>query len=383
MEQALYCKIHKIRRGGLMNTKILKKHIDNFLKKYNNNPQEFHDDLKERKDFLIYYQSFSKEKILQMNKEKIYEYLSKLWAMLIWGNKHYVIDKIIENNGLDKFRKSLAELVWGSNDIIDRWNHFRTEIKGMGPAMISEILCKTHPNVYMLWSRRVFIGLNYLEVENLPRYDYQLTGKVYSYLCDVSKNIASFLKESGYDQFEDATLLAVDYFIWHELQVEDNLSKIFSKQKEEPKKKTELEFPEQQEFIHDDIRDKISDIGLWLGFQPRIEQNVSDGSRVDTIWEATIGNMGRVIYVFEVQTKGSIDSLILNLLKSLNNPAVQGVVAVSDKDQLERIKKHAADVKDLRDKLKYWDYEEVSKVHESLEYINSVINNLNLVPQSF
>ena len=61
----------------------------------------------------------------------------------------------------------------------------------------------------------------------------------------------------------------------------------------------------------------------------------------------------RVIYVFEVQTKGSVDSLILNLLKSLNNPAVQGVVAVSDKEQLERIKKHAADVKDLRDKLKY------------------------------
>ena len=33
-----------------------------------------------------------------------------------------------------------------------------------------------------------------------------------------------------------------------------------------------------------------------------------------------------------------MDSLILNLLKSLNNPAVQGVVAVSDKVQLERIK---------------------------------------------
>jgi hypothetical protein len=93
--------------------------------------------------------------------------------------------------------------------------------------------------------------------------------------------------------------------------------------------------------------------------------------------------MGRVIYVFEVQTKGSVDSLILNLLKSLNNPAVQGVVAVSDKDQLEKIKKHANDVKDLRDKLKYWDYEEILKIHEGLEYINSSINELGLVPQGF
>ena len=93
--------------------------------------------------------------------------------------------------------------------------------------------------------------------------------------------------------------------------------------------------------------------------------------------------MGRIIYVFEVQTKGSIDCLILNLLKSLNNPAVQGVVAVSDLPQLERIKKHASGVKELRDKLKYWDYEEVIRVHENLEFVNASINILGLVPQGF
>ena len=87
---------------------------------------------------------------------------------------------------LDKFRESLADLVWGEIDIVDRWNKFRTDIKGMGLAMINEILCKTHPNDYMLWSRRVFVGLNYLEVEKLPRYDYQLTGKLYSYLFEVN-----------------------------------------------------------------------------------------------------------------------------------------------------------------------------------------------------
>lgn len=336
-----------------MNIKILKNHINDFIKKHKDNPQKYQEDINERKEFIEYYHDYTKEKILQMDEEQIYEYLSKLWAMLIWGNKHYVVDKIIEDNGLDKFRESLADLVWGASDIVDRWNNFRTDIKGMGPAMISEILCKTHPNDYMLWSRRVFVGLNYLEVEKLPRYDYQLTGKLYSYLCEVTKKISSFLKEAGYEEFGDATLLAVDYFIWDELQVETNLSKIFPKDKKTIEKVKYLEVPDQEQFIHNDIRDKIKDIGIWLGFTSRIEQKVSDGSKVDTIWEATIGNMGRVIYVFEVQTKGSVDSLILNLLKSLNNPAVQGVVAVSDKEQLERIKKHAADVKDLRDKLKY------------------------------
>jgi hypothetical protein len=89
---------------------------------------------------------------------------------------------------------------------------------------------------------------------------------------------------------------------------------------------------------------------------------VAEGSKVDTIWESTIGNMGRVIYVFEVQTKGSIDSLLLNLLKALNNPAVQGVVAVSDSLQLEKIQKQAAHVGDLSKKLKWWDYKKVIEI---------------------
>ncbi len=110
---------------------------------------------------------------------------------------------------------------------------------------------------------------------------------------------------------------------------------------------------------------------------------MAEGAQIDTVWEATIGNMGRVIYVFEVQTKGSLDSLILNLLKSLNNPAVQGVVAVSDQQQIEKIKKHAAAVKALADKLKYWGYEDVLQVHEYLQIVNDSINSLGLVPESF
>ena len=91
----------------------------------------------------------------------------------------------------------------------------------------------------------------------------------------------------------------------------------------------------------------------------------------------------RQIYVFEVRTKGSTDGLILNLLKSLNNTAVQGVVAVSDAGQLEKIKKHAANVGDLSKKLRYWDYTEVLQIHEALEAVNESINSLGLVPESF
>ncbi|MDZ7672887.1 MAG: hypothetical protein U5K53_08680 [Halanaerobiales bacterium] len=40
----------------------------------------------------------------------------------------------------------------------------------------------------------------------------------------------------------------------------------------------------------------------------------------------------------------------------MNNPAVQGAVAVSDEEQLEKIKKHAFQVPALQNKLRYWDY---------------------------
>jgi hypothetical protein len=362
-----------------MNTELLRKHIEKFVAESRRNPKKFEDDLKERTELSAYYQQFSRDRMLAMTPEDVHEYLSRLWAMLIWGNKRYLVDKIIEDNGLDSFRRSLAALVWGKGDIAGRWDAFRSEVKGMGPAMISEILCKTHPNDCMLWNRRAYVGLNYLQVEGLPRHDYQLTGKVYGRLCDVCQEIAKALKDSS---FQDTTLFAVDYLIWHQLQVEDNLSKIYDKKKPSTEKE-EHEDVKESRFIHDEIRDKLRDIGKWLGFEAKTEQKVAEGSKVDTIWEATIGNMGRVIYLFEVQTKGSIDSLMMNLLKSLNNPAVQGVVAVSDGEQLETIKRHAHDVKELRDKLKCWDYEEVLRVHEGLAFVNESINRLGLVPRGF
>jgi len=362
-----------------MNIEILRKHVFGYAEKYKQSPSRFEEDIKERNELSDYYRQFTKERINSMTAEEVYDYLSKLWAMLMWGNKHYVIDKIIEQNGLDKFRAALGSLVWDSGDIAIRWDSFRKNIKGVGPAMTSELLCKTHPNDYMIWNRPAYNGLSYLQVEGLPKYDYQLTGKIYAKLCHECKTVGKELRRAG---LHEHSLLAVDYFIWDELTSKGRPPVITGKGTQ-PGNEPEVPSPQDAVFIHDEIRDKLRDIGQWLGFSAKTEQIVSSGSKIDTIWEATIGNMGRVIYVFEVQTKGSIDSLMLNLLKSLKNPAVQGIVAVSDPAQLEKIRKHAKDVRELSDKLKYWDYEEVIKTHEGLQLVYDTINKLGLVPQGF
>jgi hypothetical protein len=360
-----------------MNKQLLTQHINQYKKSQTKNKEQSLDGIEERKTRISFYQSYTKEKILSMTEEDFYEYLSKLWAMLIWGNKQYVVDKIINDNGFNNLRKQLANLLWSSEPIEKRWDTFRKEIKGFGPAMLSELLCHAHPNEYMIWNKKAVNAFRYLNVPDIPKYDYQITGEKYKELCKKAKEILAIMKEEG---VEEPTLLTVDYFLWQELQLEN---KAEAADDEKVTEDLEKEKPEISEFRHNDIRDKLAEIGTFLGFDTRTEQKVADGSKVDTIWEMKVGNMGRILYVFEVQTKGSIDSLIVNLLKALNNPAVQAVVAVSDNEQLEKIKKHSADVPNLGDKIKCWDYEEVLKVYDSLADVNETINRLGLVPGSF
>ena len=134
--------------------------------------------------------------------------------------------------------------------------------------------------------------------------------------------------------------------------------------------------------LHDEIQEKLVAIGELLGLDSRSEVKITTGAVVDAVWEAKIGNMGKAIYVFEVQSKGSIDSLILNLKKAQSNAAVQAVVAVADEEQLAKIISESAGVIDEKS-LRTWDSEDVLSVYDSLVRAHESINKLALVPESF
>ena len=199
-----------------------------------------------------------------------------------------------------------------------------------------------------------------------------MDGKMYVYLSECGKKMLECAKNNGYHDLEN--LIALDYFIWQEVQ--KDIDEPEQKEVEVPKNKKE------SNFVHNDIRDKIKEIGECLGFKATTEVTVANGARVDAVWEVSIGNMGRIIYVFEVQTSGSIDSLILNLMKAKNNKAVQGIVAVSDAEQIEKIRKEVEALSDVNKDIKYWDYTDVLEVHEALQKANESINKLGLVPAS-
>lgn len=362
-----------------MNKTLLEKHLDSYAAWRRRNSERYANDMAERAERKALYQGWTAARLREMTPDELTKFISRLWAMQIWGNKRYVVDKLIENNTMSSVQRELSELLWGGDPVTARWDNFRASIKGVGPAMMSELLCYVHPQQCMVWNRRAWVGLNYLGVEGLPKYDYQMDGDRYQKLTTVAKAIGQEMGKRGH---EDHDLLAVDYFIWEELQVEDNLSALGVKAPAKSEDITRAD-KETSGLIHNEVRDKLSAIGEWLGFSGKTEVKVSAGSVVDATWEATIGNMGRVIYVFEVQAKGGVDSLLMNLLKSLNNPAVQGIVAVSDGPQLEKIQSQAEAVPSLRDKLKYWNYEAVLQVYEKLGSVNEVINSLGLVPDGF
>lgn len=359
-----------------MNSEKLNVAIAEFKRKKIDNKSYYEENWSERKERRRYYQSFTKEKLILMAEDEFYEYISKLWSMLIWGNKKYIVDKLIKDNGFDYLKKHLSELLYGDGPVEMRWDAFLKSVKGMGPATISELLTYVNPQKYAIFNKTTILCFGYLDISDMPKYNYQYTGEKYTEVCDIAKKIANELKLAG---IEDYDLLAVDYFMWDEI-----LPLVEKSDLQTPPNFTEKEITVSPDFksLHDEIKEKLVIIGELLGFESRSEVKIATGAVVDAVWEAKIGNMGKAIYVFEVQSRGSIDSLILNLRKAQSNAAVQAVVAVADEGQLAKIIQESEGVIDEKS-LRTWDSEDVLAVYDALVRAHESINKLALVPESF
>ena len=124
---------------------------------------------------------------------------------------------------------------------------------------------------------------------------------------------------------------------------------------------------------HEDIIAKLAQIGQSLGFESSTDTEdtyIAKGAIVDLVWIAKVANIGKIKYIFEVQKRGSIDSLLLNLLKAMNDKAVRRVIVVSDKSQLAKIEGEAKalsdDFKKLLIHIDIADIERVSGLVEEL-----------------
>ena len=78
-----------------MNKELLHQRAKEYVAKISTPSAEMLETMHERAQRVVYYQSWTAERLRAMSESDLLEYLSKLWAMLIWGNKQYVVDKML------------------------------------------------------------------------------------------------------------------------------------------------------------------------------------------------------------------------------------------------------------------------------------------------
>src|SRR4030067_1685316 len=78
-------------------------------------------DLKERHERVeIYGRLLSPDGLMQMTELELGQAISSLWASLMWGNKGYLVERLLKDNGLSQMTSSLRDLLWGNRPLDTR-----------------------------------------------------------------------------------------------------------------------------------------------------------------------------------------------------------------------------------------------------------------------
>ncbi|MEM3104282.1 MAG: hypothetical protein QXD69_02115 [Candidatus Bathyarchaeia archaeon] len=300
----------------------------------------------------------------QLSESDFRRIIVSLWAYVGWTNKDYVADRILKSTDFNTLKSELKNLLYGSAPLASRYDRFFEKVKGVGPAGVTEILAFINPEQYGIWNDKSRRGLEVLGLgEVLPTKKYRISGSEYERLNEALKSIFRVIEPSR----AEPNLLDVDLFLFY-LVTKEAKEEIVVKEEED------------YDFDHDEIVDKLVEIGSGLGFEASSEQQIARGARVDVLWQARIANLGVVSYVFEVQRGGSIDSLILNLQRAKNNPTVQKLVVVANTRDLKKIREEVESLsEDFRKSLAYLEAKDVERASDLLAELNTIISKLELV----
>ena len=191
------------------------------LRKYAEDFQEWlktpkgQSDISEHRDHEAYFKKkLSQENIDRLTEDEFREAYKTLWASNFFGNKDWYFDnRLIAPNGLDKIKKELEKLLYGSEDFADRYNEFRGNIKGFGPSSLTEMLHFVFPDKYCLWNEKPKTVMPFLGLNILPQkfFKYGFTsGTEYLQCVRAVRTVKDELKEFGIKDFID-----LDVFFWH------------------------------------------------------------------------------------------------------------------------------------------------------------------------
>ncbi|MEM3807386.1 MAG: hypothetical protein QW413_02150 [Nitrososphaerota archaeon] len=323
--------------------------------------KEFQKKRKERGD--EFKNLLGRDAIEQLSEPDFRHIISSLWAYAGRTNKDYFANRILKNTDFNTLKSELKNLLYGRDPLAKRYDRFFETVKGIGPAGVTEILAFVDPSQYGIWNDKSRKALDILGLrEILPTKKYKISGSEYEKFVEVLKSIIKVIEPNK----SEPDLLHVDLFLWF----------IAAKKVEE----VNTEEEEGYDFDHDEIVEKLIELGTGLGFEASSEVQIAKGARVDVLWQAKIANLGVVSYVVEVQRGGSIDSLILNLQRAKNNPTVQKLVVVANAKDLKRVRNEVESLsEEFRKSIAYMEVKDVMRASELLSELNGIISKLELV----
>lgn len=235
--------------------------------------------------------------------------VKSLWASLIWGNKEYLINKILEDNGIAKIRQELALLLFGSQPLEERFDRFKKQIKGLGPSSITEILVFTHPDRCCLWNETPKTVLPFLGLDSLlPArvFKYSINGTDYARCNKVLGLLRDELQAHGIEKpnFIDVNFFLA-YIFYEIIKKQAELVTIKAVEAKKAKRPAKIDV---SKLTHWDAIGMLVELGNLLGFEtyvadpkkkyngrplkelttleepPEEFKGIKDIERVDVIW---------------------------------------------------------------------------------------------------
>ncbi len=115
-------------------------------------PEGLEDRQDRQQRLTLYAELLSPHGLKQMTELELGQVVSVLWASQMWGNKGYLVDKLVQENGLPKLQEQLDNLLWGHEALPVRYDVFRKSVRGFGTAMLAEILAFVHTEQCGVWN---------------------------------------------------------------------------------------------------------------------------------------------------------------------------------------------------------------------------------------
>ena len=275
----------------------------------------------------------SRRSIMDLDESGFTEIIKYLWAFNWWKSKDYPTNNILNNNGIEKIRRSLNDLLYGSNPLETRFDDFN--VKHLGMAAITEIMSITSPSKYALWNDRTRKALQKIKTDQIPRSAFKsgkISGSDYVKCNEIMTEISGILIDEGYES-ED---LDLDLFIAWVSDMPSPPPPPVKKPKDNGTVTTQPEPPSPSDMNHWDAIGMITEIGNALKFDtfvadptrkyrekelretatikdvPEQCKGVPGIEKIDAIW---FGQQPP-IYMFEVEYGGNMRDALLRLYQA-------------------------------------------------------------------